>query len=312
VTRSRVLVTGAGGFCGNAIAAALARRGHDVIATVRPGRRGFAPPLSQVEIVECDLTNHGAISRLISRVQPDRCVHAAAAGARGPCDDLDLLLRTNVAATARLVEALADVGARRIVTLGSSSEYGTPVGAMAETMTPSPDDLYGVSKLAAGLAAQAMGRARGLETTHLRLFSVYGPGEAPERLVPSLMRAIAERRPVALTGGRQVRDFVFIDDVVDATLHALFAPAPTGGTFNVGTGVETSVRELAQLACGLAGGDTSLLEFGKLPYRVGERFAWRADTRLATHELGWEATTSLKAGLSSTLAACRDDLRLAA
>jgi nucleoside-diphosphate-sugar epimerase len=312
VTRARILVTGAGGFCGSAIAAALARRGHDVVGTVRPGRRAFAPALAQVEIAECDLTNHAATSRLISRVRPDHCVHAAAAGARGPCHDLDLLLRTNVVATARLVEALADVGARRIVTLGSSSEYGTPVGAMAESSTASPDDLYGVSKLAGGLAAHAMGRARGIETTNLRLFSVYGPGEAPERLVPSLMRAIAERRPVALTGGRQVRDFIFIDDVVDATLHALFTPAPTTGTFNVGTGIETSVRELAQLACALAGGDTSLLQFGKLPYRAGERFTWRADTRLATQELGWQATTSLKAGLSCTLAACRDDLRLAA
>jgi nucleoside-diphosphate-sugar epimerase len=312
MTGARILVTGGGGFCGSAIAAALARSGHDVVATVRPGRRPVTPILGQVETVECDLTDPDAVADLLAWVRPDSCVHAAAAGARERCDDLELLVRTNVSATTSLVGMLADVGATRVVTLGSSSEYGSPAGAMTESSPPSPDDLYGLSKLAGGLAALAIGRARGLATTHLRLFSVYGPGEAAGRLVASLTRAIAERRPIALTGGRQVRDFVFIDDVVDATLHALVAPTPVVGTFNVGTGIETSVHELAQLACALAGGDVSLLRFGELPYRADERFSWRADTRLAAHQLGWKATTSLRAGLAQTLAALAADLRIAA
>jgi UDP-glucose 4-epimerase len=307
-----VLVTGAGGFCGRAIAAALAAGGHDVIATVRPGSPLSAPPAGNVELVECDMADDQAIARLVARAAPAHCVHAAAAGARARCDDLDVLLRSNVGATVALAEALAGCGARRLVTLGSSSEYGTPRGAMSESAVAAPDDLYGISKLAAGLAAHAVGRARGLETLHLRLFSVYGPGEGPERLVASVVRAIAERRPIALTGGRQVRDFVFIDDVVDATLHALFTDTPETGTFNIGTGIETSIRELALTACGLAGADTAILRFGDLPYRGDERFAWRADTTRTSAKLGWRATTTLRAGLSSTLAAARGELRTAA
>ena len=82
-----------------------------------------------VGLVECDITDANAIARLVSRIRPDRCVHAAAAGARARCDDLDLLLRTNVSSAAALATSLADSGATRLVTLGSSSEYGTPLGA---------------------------------------------------------------------------------------------------------------------------------------------------------------------------------------
>lgn len=306
MTSARVLVTGAGGFCGRAIAAALAARGDEVTATIRPGTRATAPIVRGAELVACDMTDAEAIAHLVARTRPDMCVHAAAAGARARCDDADLLMRTNVGSTAALARALAACNAKRLVTLGSSSEYGTPDGAMSESCVAAPDDLYGISKLAAGLAAHAIGRARALPTLHLRLFSVYGPGEAPDRLVPSVVRAVLERRPIALTAGGQVRDFVFIEDVVDAAVHALDTPTPAHATFNIGTGIETSIRELARVACGLAGADLSLMQFGALPYRSDERFRWRADTSEAAQRLGWRATTTLARGLSRTLAAARD------
>jgi nucleoside-diphosphate-sugar epimerase len=293
---SRVLVTGAGGLCGNAIAAALAARGHEVIATVRPSRRSLARPLAQVELAECDLTDRGSIERLVARVRPERCVHAAAAGAQGTCDDLDRLLLTNVTATAALVTALAEGGAERVVTLGSSREYGTGDGL--------PDDLYGISKLAGGLAAGSIARRSELDCVHLRLFSVYGPGETPRRLVASLLRAVTARTPLELADGGEVRDFVFVDDVVEATLHALFTPTATAGTFDVGTGIGTSIRQLARLA----GADAELVRFGRDDDRPGRY----ADTRTTAAQLGWHAATTLRAGLSATLDALRAEPRLAA
>ncbi|HEY1479683.1 MAG TPA: NAD(P)-dependent oxidoreductase [Gaiellales bacterium] len=312
MTPRRTLLTGAGGFCGRAIAAALCARGDDVVATIRPGSSAAVQLPRGVEVVECELADPAALRALVSRVRPSRCVHAAAAGARARCDDIDLLLATNVRATAALAEALADVGAARLVTLGSSSEYGSPAGAMTEAAAARPDDLYGVSKLAAGLAAHAIGRARGLETVHLRLFSVYGPGEAPARLIASLVRALAARQPVPLTTGHQVRDFVYVADAADAVLRALSAPVEGGSTFNVGSGRETSVREIALLACRVAGVDESLLRFGALPARGDERRSWCANTREAADVLGWRARTPLAEGLRRTFAALGDELAMAA
>jgi UDP-glucose 4-epimerase len=312
VTAACTLVTGAGGFIGRALALSLSAGGENVVATVRPGSRAAASLPRQIEVIPCDLTDARALRALVSRTRPTRCVHAAAIGARRRCLDLDLLLDSNVRATAVLADALADVGAERLVTIGSSSEYGTPAGPMSESLAAEPLDLYGVSKLAGGAVAGAIGRARGLAVLHLRLFSVYGPGEAPERLVSALVHALAARRPIDLSEGRQVRDFIFVDDVVGAVRRALAAPARACDTLNVGTGVETSVRELALLACRIADADEALLRFGVLPERGDERVSYRADTRKASTVLGWSATTTLAAGLRTTFEIVRRESRLAA
>jgi polyisoprenyl-phosphate glycosyltransferase len=296
----RVLVTGAGGFCGAAIADALAASGDDVVATMRPG--GRRPPAG-LAVAAWDLHDPAAADALVREVRPHVCVHAAAAGARSRCDDVDELLRVNVTATAALTAALAAHGALRLVTLGSSSEYGTPAGSMTEDVVPAPDDCYGVSKLAGGLIARTIARVGGPEFVHLRLFSVYGPGEDADRLVPRVLRAVAERQPIDLTPGEQARDFIYVDDMVEAVALATARPGIDGAMLNVGTGVETTVRKLAETACAIAGADPALLRFGAQPYRRGERFRWVADPRRAEAVLGFRARTELADGLRQTLAA---------
>ena len=97
-------------------------------------------------------------------------------------------------------------------------------------------------------------RQHGLESAHLRLFSVYGPGEDPRRLVPSVVANLLAGRPVALTPGEQVRDFVYVDDVAAALVDAALRPGIDGLTVNVGTGVQTSVRDLCLKVAALTGG----------------------------------------------------------
>jgi nucleoside-diphosphate-sugar epimerase len=293
----RVVVTGAGGFVGAAVTRRLVALGHETVAVVRshPARLDGV----DAELFELDLESDGAADR-VAALRPDVCVHAAAAGAVTASRDVDVLLRANALVPWRLATALAATGAR-LVSLGSSSEYGPSAGAMSERQAPAPDEPYGASKL----AGAALVGASGADAVHLRLFSVYGPGEDPARLVPSLVDTALTGRTLELSPGEQVRDFVHVEDVVDAILAAAFAPRLSEPVLNVGTGVQTSVRDAATLVARAAGVDGSCFRFGAKPYRDAsrERFSWRADTALMEQTLGWRATRTLEQGIAETVAA---------
>ena len=300
----RVAVTGAAGFVGAAVVRRLVAGNAEPVAVVRPGgdvRR--LPP--DVDVLAADLEDPDAAARAIAALRPDVCIHLAAAGAVVAEPDPMRLLRTNTLAALALARALPAGGCRRLVTAGSSSEYGPVEGPVSEARAPLPDDLYGATKLAGALLARAAGLELGLETVHLRLFSVFGPGEDERRLVPSVARALLERRPVELTPGEQVRDFVFVADAAEALVAAATAPAIGGEILNVGTGRETTVRELCLAIARCTEADPSLLRFGARRYRTGERFSWRADPERAARVLGWRARTSLEAGLALTVEALR-------
>jgi UDP-glucose 4-epimerase len=300
---SRLLITGAAGFVGARVVRQAVGRGLDVVAAVGPTSRldRIADLAGRIEIVRADVTDREALTAAVLRAQPDACIHLAATGSVVRDPDPSRVLATNALATATLIQALAQTRCARLVSTGSSSEYGPMDGPMDETRLPEPADPYGVAKLAGGKLAHVLGRELGLETAHLRLFSIYGPGEDSRRLIASLVRGLLTGRPVELTPGGQVRDFVYVDDAAGALLLAALRPGIDRLTVNVGSGIETSVREVAELAGDLTE-TRHLLRFGARPYRDGERFAWRAGTERAASELGWRATTSLREGLTRTIA----------
>lgn len=303
---TRVAVTGAAGFVGAAVARRLVADGHDVVCVVRPG--SDAPRLAglDVERLEADLEAPDAPA-LVGAARPDACVHAAAAGAVTPDHDLARVVRVNALLPPLLAEALAAAGCRRFVGLGSSSEYGPRDGPMRETDAAAPDDGYGAAKLAGGILARRVASLLGLEAAWLRLFSVYGPGEDPRRLIPALVGAALAGTPLDLSPGDQVRDFVFVDDVAEAVAVTLARPRLDAEVVNVATGVQTSVRDAAAVVARLTGADPALFRFGALPYRnrSAERFSWRADTAHAERVLDWRAQHDLEAGLRRTVEATR-------
>jgi nucleoside-diphosphate-sugar epimerase len=302
VTAARVLVTGAAGFVGAAVAAELVRRGHRVTAAVRPGSdlHRLDAVAGAIDLHRADLRDPEAVERLVRESRPELCLHLAAAGAVVPCDDPDEVVAANALSPLELGRALERSGCGRLVTAGSSSEYGPVAGPMAEDRLPDPDDGYGAAKLAGMVLVRAAARGWDMRVAHLRLFSVYGPGEDPRRLVMSVLLALRAGVPIDLTPGGQVRDFVYLDDATRAFVAAGERDIPSGAVVNVGSGEEVSVHRLALTAAAVVGADPSLLRFGVRPYRSGERFAWRASTDLAAELLGWRAETPLRDGLVAT------------
>jgi nucleoside-diphosphate-sugar epimerase len=232
----------------------------------------------------------------------DLVVHLAATGVFPGVEPAEVI-DTNVGGTLSVLSAAARIGARRVVLAGSGFEYGEG-GAVSEDALPKPRSVYAASKFAATVLAQSLAPSLGVEVVALRPFMVYGPGERADRLVPSLIDACVNGRPLDLTAGAQVRDFVHVTDVAGAFVLALTAPV-AGEVVNIASGKPTSVRDVAVLVNEACGG-SGQLNFGVLPYRADEVWDISGDITKAHDVLGWTPTIDLATGIANMVAAAKE------
>ncbi|KAF0109918.1 MAG: UDP-glucose 4-epimerase [Chloroflexi bacterium] len=212
--------------------------------------------------------------------------------------------QVNVGGTVTLMEAMRDVGVRRVVFISSGTVYGNqPVQPVSESATPNPRSPYAVSKLAAEYYVKSIGSLWGIETVCLRVFNAYGPGQhhppVHTPVIPSFLRQAWENGTIVIHGdGNQTRDYVYVDDVVSAMSAASTAPEINQLTINVGSGSEVSVRDLAKQAIEVTGGHPELVYN---PRNEGGLSRLCADITLARQKLGYEPKISLAEGLKFTL-----------
>lgn len=297
---ARSLVTGAAGFIGAALARRLIARGDAVTLLSGPGSDAWRlEELRDVaHVVEVDLRDAEAVTRAVGDARPELVFHLAAHGAYSWQRSLARMIETNVAGFAHVGEAALDAGARAIVSAGSSSEYGLKDHAPPEHELPEPNSAYAVTKASATLLGGWLARERGAAVTTLRLYSAYGPWEEPRRLMPALVAAGLERRLPPLADPAIARDFVYVEDVCDAFMLAAARAQPgAAAVYNVGSGAQTTLRELADVARRTFAIDEEPA-WAAFPARDWDTDVWVADARRAAEELGWRARTRLEAGLA--------------
>jgi nucleoside-diphosphate-sugar epimerase len=227
----RVLLTGASGFVGRATIPGLVRRGAEVHAVSRR-------KLDRKEVKQwhrADLLEPGTAAAIVRQIRPDVILHLAWMVEHGSFWTSPLNLDW-IAASLALARAGADAGVKRIVGVGTCFEYEFPAnGDCDEEGTPlRPTTLYGVAKDATRRVLQAFSSEADLSFAWGRLFYLYGPGEAPERLVASVARALAAGKPAPCASGRPVRDFMDVRDAGEA-LAALALSGVTGAPGSIGT-----------------------------------------------------------------------------
>jgi len=290
----RVLVTGASGFIGSHVARRLVRDGAHVLALVRPGSDlwRLADVAAEVELVHGDLAHDD----LPDPGPLDRVLHLAAAGV-GDGAAPDVIIAANVLGTQHALDLGRSSGAGAFLYCGSCFEYG-PGERHREDAELRPISVYGASKSAGWLLTQAFARQHDVAVSAVRPFTVYGPFEAAARLVPSVCIAVAAGGAVELTRGGQTRDFVFIDDAVDAIVRA--ARAAPDEPLNVCSGASVSVRRVAE-EIAAAGNRPVELRFGARPERAVDYPTLSGDPTRARKVLGWSATTELQDGLRRSL-----------
>lgn len=293
------LITGAAGFLGSSLANHLAREGHQVrglddLSTGDP--QALAP---DVHFTRGDVSDRPKLWTLLQEV--DVVYHLAA---RVSVQESVLYPRdyntVNVGGTVALMEAMRDVGVRRVVLASSGAVYGD-LGEqpLRESVTPNPRSPYAVSKLAAEYYVRTIGGLWGIETVSLRIFNAYGPGQhlpaSHPPVVPYFLRqALRGGTLVVHSDGSQTRDYVYVDDVVSAMVAAATAPNIDGLVINVGSGTGTSVRDLVKTVLDVTGCKPEVIYNSQTSGGVSRM---TADLTLAQDKLSYRPSIKLDEGL---------------
>jgi nucleoside-diphosphate-sugar epimerase len=285
----RVLVTGGSGFIGKHTVGHLEQLGYDVHAV---GSR------------DADLLNGTARRELVERVRPTHLLHLAWYVLPGKYWTSFENVRWLQASLDLIVE-FARAGGQRIVTAGTCAEYSwqTDNGVCREDETPLiPASLYGASKDALRRMQQSLAKELGVTSAWGRIFFPYGPGEPAGRLAPSVIDSVLRGKAAQCSHGRQVRDFMYVDDVARA--FATVLDSAFEGAVNIGTGEPVTIADIAREAASAAG-QPELLQLGALPARAGEPDVLLADTE-RLRSLGFEPRWMLRNAMDATARHARE------
>ena len=300
----RCLVTGGTGFVGANLTRRLLCDGHEVHLLVRPEHAGWRiEEISRdVRLYRLDLSDAQGVSKAVEGIKPEWIFHIAAHGAYSWQADIAQIFQTNLLGTIQLVEACLKTGFESFIHTGSSSEYGFKDHAPGEAEGLEPNSHYAVAKASATLYCRYTAQARKASITTLRLYSVYGPYEEAKRLMPTLIRHGLRGEWPPLVSPETARDYVNVEDVCDACiLAARTAPRDFGAVYNVGTGKQTTLREVTEIVrCVL--NIQAEPQWRTMPARIWDTAIWQADSHKIQAELGWRPRHSFEVGFSSMVA----------
>ena len=297
----RALVTGGTGFVGSNLVRLLLQEGHEVGLLVRDGHDPWrlAEVSGQLRWISTNIESRDLVGAAVGDFRPQWVFHLAAHGAYSWQRDPQSILNTNVLGTANLLDACLKSGFEAFVNTGSSSEYGFKDHAPREDEALEPSSTYAVAKAAATLFCSQAARAANAPLATLRLYSVYGPWEEPQRFIPQLVARGLEGRLPPLASPDTARDYIYVSDVCDAYLSLARSAVEPGSIYNLGTGVQTTLRQAVEVARQVLG---IVIEpsWQSMPDRGWDTSTWVGDSSLIKERLGWSPQVDFEQGLRLT------------
>lgn len=299
--RGPILVTGASGFIGANLFKLLASVRGDVYAVVMREKNWRLADAGDEHVMAVDLNDATATKNLVDSVAPQTVFDCVAYGAYSFEAEAVLIHQTNYQSVVNLVNLLAQRPFSAFIHAGSSSEYGDNCTAPSEDSVCEPNSHYAVSKAAAATYLRYMGKQRSFPCANLRLYAVYGPLEDTSRLIPNLLRHALDGKLPPFVAPQTSRDFVHVQDVCAAFVMAATQMHPQlyGESFNIGSGIKTTIGELAELTKRIFSVPENP-RFGSMEGRSWDLADWYANPAKAQQAFGWKATTELEEGLRSS------------
>ncbi len=313
-----ILVTGAGGFLGRAIVAALLRRGDGVVA-LEAGDctwlQAHAAAETGIEVIKGDICDAALVDALLIAHRPRAVVHCAAVvGVLASLKSPRELFRVNVEGSINLFEAMARSGTRRMIHISSEEIYGAfEADRVDENHPQRPLHAYGISKAAVEHLGRSYRETHGLDCINVRTSWVYGPDFPRDRVPVNMVRAVARREPLFVPGGAADRiDHTYLDDAVAGVLGALDCPRHLHDAYHVSSASSPSLAEIAAILAELDP-KAPPITVGSGPYRHADKVAMprkgALDCSRARDAFEYRPKFDIRAGLAVTLEAERRALR---
>lgn len=300
----RILLTGGSGFIGRHCLEPLQRLGYEVHAV---STRTSPVNDGKVSWHTANLLDSQQTHDLVRELRPTHLLHLAWYVVPGKLIS-SLENYQWVTASIELLRQFAEQGGQRVVICGSGYEYDWNYGYCSEKLTPLvPNTVYGACKHALHLMSQSFAALGSLSLAWARVFFLYGPHEHPDRLVSSVIRSLLQKQPAKCSHGRQIRDYMHVQDVADGIVALL--DSTVTGPVNVSSGQATTLKDIV-LGIGGAMGRPDLVHLGALPARSNDSPLVVGENARLLAEVGWKQRYDLEAGIKNTIDWWREQLAL--
>jgi nucleoside-diphosphate-sugar epimerase len=300
--KKTILITGATGFVGSNLLRRLSNSGADLHVITRESSNlwRIKDIINDVKRYTPDLTDSDSIKKVIHEINPDIIYHLATYGGNPRQENFRQIIESNFFGTVNLINACKETGFDLFVNTGSSSEYGIKTVPMKENDLPEPRNNYGISKIASTLYCQSVALNENLPVITLRLFSPYGDFEDSSRLIPSVILSCLRGKNPEISSPEFVRDFIYIEDVIDLYEQLPDAGLIPGNIFNAGSGIQHTVGEVVDSIIRITG--NKVKPVAGLPRRwPNEPKIWQADMSKTLNAFTWAPKYNLDAGLRKSV-----------